>query len=171
MDNNTEKKIKRNELDTLGVEEKEDTSEVGSKELQFLGGNYDLPEKTKKNKQVKTKPSGGIKRFVPIIALLIIAVFSFGVYYVVQKVFPASATDQKYDITEEKNKDIIELAPDIAGTSAERLEIKNRLDEFTFVRRLEKTYYIEGKKELPVVNSKILSALTYSGAVKAQTVV
>jgi thiamine-phosphate pyrophosphorylase len=51
---------------------------------------------------------------------------------------------------------VIELADDIIGTSADRLEIKNSLDEFTFIRRLEKTYQIEGKEDMPVAEARAI---------------
>lgn len=158
MDNSPEKKIKENALDTLGQVEEQDKAALAERDFEFLGDPTASAESAKK--------SGSLfKKLRPLIALALVAVLLFVSVAVLKHVIP----DETYDITEEEASTDIELTENISGTSATRVEIKNTLDEFTFVRRLEKTYEIEGKEQLPVSNSTILSALTYAGAVTAVT--
>lgn len=158
MDNKPENKKIENELDNLGEIEEKETSALAEKEFTFLGD----PTKTAAPKK---QEKSLLKKLRPIIALALIAVILFGSVGVLRLVLP----DESADIETEEKEDVIELTEDITGTSATRVEIKNALDEYNFVRRLEKTYYIEGKEDLPVANSTILSALTYAGTVTAVT--
>lgn len=158
MDNSPENKKIENQLDNLGVTEEKETSALAEKEFTFLGD----PTKTvTPKKQEKSL----FKKLRPIIALALIAVILIGGFGIMRIVLP----DESADIEELEKEDVIELTEDISGTSATRVEIKNSLDEFAFVRRLEKTYYIEGRADLPVSNATILSALTYAGSVTAVT--
>ena len=157
MDNNPENKITENALDNLGKTEEKESTALAEKEFTFLGD----PTKTA---TAKNKEKTFFQKFKPIIALAIIAVLLFGGFGILRLVNP-----DKTGLVEEKKEDVIELTDDITGTSATRVEIKNSLDEFSFVRRLEKTYYIEGRQDMPVSSSTILSALTYAGSVTAVT--
>ena len=51
------------------------------------------------------------------------------------------------------------------------MEIQNTNDSFAFVKKVEKTYVIEGKENLPVNNATILSALSNFGSLAADSVV
>lgn len=123
--------------------------------FQFLG------DPTAQVSAAKSKTT--FKKFVPVIALLTCAALLFTSVFVLKRVLPdtddGEATEQKGDI------EIFNFT----GTSAERLEINNQTDKFAFVRKLEKTYYVEGHEECPVANSSILSALTYVGGLRAVT--
>ncbi len=160
MDNSQEKNINRNEPDLTLDNENKTEAVVESKEFEFLGDPNAVPEISKKDKPKKSI----LKRLMPIIALFGVAVVLFVSVMVLKKVVP----DNKQDITKEEKKTGIELI-DESGASGEKLEIKNQLDEFSFIRRLEKTYYIEGKENLKVSMSKIISAMTYAGTVTAET--
>lgn len=124
--------------------------------FQFLGDPNAQPA-------TAVKKSGNFKRFVPILSLCVIAVVLFVAVFVLKKAVPPE--DETPGIVEESNIKLF----DFTGTSADRLEIKNTNDEFAFVRKLEKTYYIEGKEEYPVSNSTILTTLTYVGSLAAVT--
>lgn len=163
MANNSEKKYTENELDSLELvsNEQDESADDGFK---FLGDPNYTPN-------VKKQPErSAFGKLIPIISLACVFGVLIGGYFIMKKLFPATDTDSVYDITEEQNgEDVIELAPGIIGNNAERLEIKNQLDEFTFVRRLQNTYYIEGKEDLKLTGAKVLSALTYAGSVKASS--
>ncbi len=161
MDNIQEnKKTTRQEPDlTLDTEQKPKAAN-DERSLEFLGDPNAALEQVKKDKPKKS----ALKRFMPLIALgCIVVVLGLSVL-VLKRVVP----DGKDEIVTEEKKTGIELV-DESGASGERLEIKNQLDEYAFVRRLEKTYYIDGKQDLPVANSRIISAMTYAGTVSAET--
>lgn len=139
------------------MDNQNENTNLTQKEFEFLGE----PTATNQKKDKGTK-----KHLRPIIALACVAVLLFGALGVLKLVAP----EEKADITTDQSKDTIQLSKQY-GTQADSLEIKNQLDEYKFVRRVEKTYYIEGKQDLPVRNSKVLSALTYAGTVTAATVV
>lgn len=159
MDNG-QNNINRNEPELTLDNENKREAEVESRDLQFLGDPTAIAESAKKEKPKKSL----LKRLMPIIALCGVAVVLFVSVVVLKHIVP----DNKQEITTEEKKTGIELI-DESGASGEKLEIKNQLDEYTFIRRLEKTYYIEGKQDLPVSNSKIISAMTYAGTVTAET--
>ena len=60
---------------------------------------------------------------------------------------------------------------DLSGSTADKMEIQNTNDSFTFVKKVEKTYVIKDKEELPVNNAAILSALSNFGSLSADSVV
>ncbi len=141
------------------MDNQNENTNLTQKEFEFLGDPNAYLNNTKPKKSTK-------KHLRPIIALACVAVLLFGAVGVLRLVAPK----QKDDITTEKKEETIELTKEY-GTQADSLEIKNQLDEYKFVRKVEKTYYIDGKATLPVRNSKVLSALTYAGTVTAVTVV
>lgn len=103
------------------------------------------------------------KKLMPVFVLLISAALLFTAAFVL-----------KNFIFHEENTENTENTGDIEifnfiGTSAERMDIENTNDTYAFVRKLEKTYYIEGHEECAVSNSTILSALTYFGSLRAVT--
>lgn len=143
------------EKDVNVSEEAEDLP--AKKEFEFLGDpTASTPE--------KKKPS--LRRFSPIIALCVVAALLFGTVAVLRKTAPEDTTENM----EDDDKHVIPIF-DFTGTDADRFEIKNTNDEFAFVKKLEKTYYIEGKEDFPVANSTILSTLTYFGSLEAVTIV
>ena len=141
--------INRNEPDLTLDNEQKHEAENESRDLQFLGDPNAALEQAKKEKTKKSI----LKRFAPILALCGVAVILFVSVVVLKHIVP----DNKQEITTEEKKTGIELI-DESGASGEKLEIKNQLDEYTFVRRLEKTYYIvykglmqlDEKEELPM---------------------
>lgn len=152
--------INRNEPELTLDNENKTEAAVESRDLQFLGDPNAALEAAKKEKNKKSV----VKRFIPLFVLCGVAAVLFLSVFVLKKVVP----DDKPEITTEEKKTGIELI-DVSGASGEKLEIKNQLDEYAFIRRLEKTYYIEGKQDLKVANSKIISAMTYAGNVTAET--
>ncbi len=127
------------------------------KDFEFLGA--PLKDSAPKNK----KPIG--KKLRPVIILCAVALVLFASVFVLKEVVPSGDSG----ITEiKKDEDEIVLV-DITGTTAKTLTVKTPNDEYTFVRRLEKTYYIDGKRDLPLNMSKVLSALTYAGSISAET--
>ena len=125
-------------------------------DFQFLGD-------PTQNKEKKEKPVSKLRHFMPLIVLGICAVLLISAVFVLQKF-------NKDDITEEnpEDKKTIQLF-DFTGTTATRLEIKNQLDSYAFVRKLEKTYYIENYQDCPVDNATVLSILTQFGSLEAVT--
>lgn len=145
-----------NEIVAAENTEKEQTVVSNDDGFQFLG---DPTAQAKPQSNKKTL----FKRLIPVIALCVIAALLFTTVAILRSAVPEE--EEKPGIVEESNIKIF----DFIGTSADRLEIKNTNDSFAFVRKLEKTYYIEGKEDYPVSNSTILSTLTYVGDLSALT--
>lgn len=135
----------------------QESTELSAPEFKFLGetDSAGVPEK---------KKSTLIKRLFPIIALCAVAVLLVGTVLVLRHVLPEKDDTSNTD----ENKDGIKIL-DLNGTSADRMEIKNTNDSYAFVKKVEKTYYIEGKENLPVTKSTILAALTQFGTLYADT--
>lgn len=150
LDPNTESTDKETKPDT------EETNAVSTADdFQFLG------DPTAQN----TTDSGKktlLKRLAPIIALCVVAVMLFSTVAILKHAVPEDDPNN----TDTSNEDEIKIF-DLNGASADRLEIKNVNDEFAFVKKLQKTYYIEGKEDNPVSNAAILTTLTYFGDLSA----
>lgn len=114
----------------------------------------------------KQNKSSTFKRLRPIIALCVIAVLLVGSAFVLKKVLP---TEEDPSLEGDDNKGI-EIF-DLSGSTADKMEIQNTNDSFTFVKKVEKTYVIKDKEELPVNNAAILSALSNFGSLSADSVV
>ena len=133
------------------------STELATQEFRFLGDPNVIDNSSPKKNTL-------IKRLRPIIALCIVAVLLVGSVFVLKQVLPK---DDDTPISD-NDDDGIKLL-DLNGTSADRLDIKNTNDSFAFVKKVEKTYVIEGKEDLPVSNSTILTVLTYIGSLSADT--
>lgn len=138
--------------------ENQQTELPETEDFEFLGD----PTKNAAPEKKKLFASSKLGKFMPLMILGVIAVLllSVGITLAVLNKEPED------DKTEQS--DAIKLF-DFTGTTAERLEIDNQIDKYAFVRKLEKTYYIEGHEDCAVTNSSILSLLTYFGSLEAVT--
>ena len=142
--------------DINNIENNTETAEnTTTNDFQFLGD----PTADKPAAAV-SKPL--IKKLMPVFVLLVSAVVLFAAAFTIKMLNPADPVD---DDTEDTTIEIFNFT----GTSAERLDVVNQNDTYSFVRNLEKTYYIENHEECPVTNSSIISLLTYFGSLKAET--
>ncbi len=132
-----------------------ENEQIQQKDFEFLGAPEQKGKKTKRS---------FFKNFSPIIALVVIAAVLFTVVVVLKDTVPEDPTGE---VEKEHTIPIFKFT----GSTADRLDIKNTNDEFAFVKRIEKTFYIEGKEDYPVMNSTILSVLTYVGTLEAETIV
>ena len=148
---NTE--INDTQTENTGVQTPEVTDSDG---FQYLG------DPTAAAAPAKTQRSLA-KKLMPVFILLISAALLFTAAFVLKKVIPQ---EEETDYTEDTGD--IEIF-NFTGTTAERMDIENQTDTYAFVRKLEKTYYVEGHEDCPVSNSTILSALTYFGSLRAVT--
>lgn len=144
--------------DAVTETKEEATEEVAPKDFEFLGD----PTAGRTYEQPK---ASGFRRFAPVIALCVIAVLLFTSVIVLKKAVPESE-----ETTTEEEEHVIPIF-DFTGSSGDRLDIKNTNDEFAFVKRLEKTFCIEGKEDYPVANATILSVLSYVGSLEAESIV
>ncbi len=120
-----------------------------------------LGDPTEKN---TVKKSGKIRKFIPLIILGALAVVLIFAAMILPKIINTDGTGEP--TTEQK--ETIKLF-NFTGTSAERFEINNQVDKYTFVRKLEKTYYLEEHPDNEIQNSAVLSLLTYFGSLEAVT--
>lgn len=135
------------------------STELASPDFKYLGDpNVHSDEKQHKN--------SAFKRLRPIIALCVVAVLLVSSAFILKEVLPAP---EEPSIDDNDNKGI-EIF-DLSGSTADKMEIQNTNDSFTFVKKVEKTYVIEGKEDLPVNNATILSALSNFGSLTADSVV
>lgn len=104
-----------------------------------------------------------LRRLRPLLILFGVAVVLTASVFVLRYVLPKDAAKDPDD-----KKDSIQLL-DLVGSSADRMEIKNDNDQYAFVKKVEKTFLIEGKEDCPVSNSTILAALTTFGTLTAKT--
>ncbi|MBQ8605128.1 MAG: DUF4340 domain-containing protein [Clostridia bacterium] len=143
--------------------ENEQTVNEQEPEFQFLGDPAKASEKEKKKTFRKGAAAvGTTSMLMPIIILGICALLLIGTV-VTLNIINKDDGDNNTEQT-----DTIKLF-NFTGTSAERFEIKNQVDDYAFVRKLEKTYYVEGHEDCAVANSAVLSALTYFGGLEAVT--
>lgn len=136
---------------------KETGTDLSVPEFKFLGDpNIDGKDKTKKITL--------FKRLKPIIVLCAVAVILVGSVFALKFVFPQE--EEPSDIDE--NSTGIQIF-DFIGSSADRMEIKNTNDSYAFVKKVEKTFVIEGKEDLPVINSSIIAAMSTFGSLTADS--
>jgi len=142
-------------LDSLVQDDTGNSTDIEEGGFKFLG------DPTANAKPTKDKTA--FKKLIPVLSLCLIATVLFVAVVVLKKAVP-----EKDPLISDINTGDIEIF-DFTGTTADRMEIKNSQDEYAFVKKLTKTYYIEGKEDLPVANSTILAALTYFGSLNAKT--
>lgn len=135
----------------------EESTELAAPEFKFLG-DPDVEDKDKAKKNTL------FKRLRPIIVLCAVAVVLVCSVFVLKQVLP----EEENPAGSEKEETGIKIF-DFNGSSADRMEIKNTNDSFAFTKKVEKTYVIEGRENLPVANSTIMLALTNFGSLSADT--
>jgi len=118
-------------LDSLVQDDTGNSTDIEEGGFKFLG------DPTANAKPTKDKTA--FKKLIPVLSLCLIATVLFVAVVVLKKAVP-----EKDPLISDINTGDIEIF-DFTGTTADRMEIKNSQDEYAFVKKLTKTYYIEGK--------------------------